>query len=45
MFEIEIDDITYFAVNEENGPIYEVDEQGEPGNKVGHLKDGEPFFY
>jgi len=45
VFEIEIDDITYYATNEENGPLYEVDKDGDPGNKVGYLKDGEPFFY
>ena len=45
VFEIEIDDVSYFATNEENGPLYEVDEEGNPGNKIGHLKDGEPFFY
>ena len=45
VFEIEIDDVTYYATNEENGPIYAMDESGDPGNKIGHLKDGEPFFY
>ena len=45
VFEIEIDDVSYFATNEENGPIYEVDKDGDPGNKVGYLKDGEPIFY
>ena len=45
VFEIEIEDITYFATNEENGPIYEVDKDGDPGKQVGDLKDGEPFFY
>jgi hypothetical protein len=44
VFEIEIDDVTYFATSEENGPLYDVDEYGEPGNKVGYLKDGEPVF-
>lgn len=44
VFEIEIDDITYFATHEENGILYEVDENGDPGKKVGVLKDGEPFF-
>ena len=44
VFEIEIDDITYFTTDEENGPIYEVDSSGDPGNKIGYLKDGEPFF-
>ena len=45
VFEIEIDDVTYFATSEENGPLYDVDEEGNPGNKVGYLKDCEPFFY
>jgi hypothetical protein len=45
VFEIEIYDVSYFATNEENGPLYEVDEEGNPGNKIGYLKDGEPFFY
>ena len=45
VFEIEIDDVSYFATNEENGPLYEVDEEGNPGNQIGYLKDGEPFFY
>ena len=45
LFEIEIDDITYCTNNEENGYIYELTEDGESGEKVGYLKDGEPFFY
>jgi len=45
VFEIEIDDITYFATSEENGPLYEVDEYGEPGKQVGNLKEGEPIFF
>ena len=45
VFEIEIDDVTYFTNNEENGIIYDVDKDGNPGNKIGYLKDGEPFFY
>ena len=44
VFEIEIDDITYFTTDEENGPIYEVDSSGDPGNKIGYLKDGGAFF-
>ena len=44
VFEIEIDDVSYFATHEENGILYEVDENGEPGKQVGILKDGEPFF-
>ena len=44
MFEIEIDDITYFATDEENGILYEVDSDGEVGKQVGIIKDGEPIF-
>jgi hypothetical protein len=45
LVEIEIDDITYCTNNEDNGFIYELSEDGEVGNKVGYLKEGEPFFY
>ena len=44
MFEIEIDDITYFATHEENGILYEIDVDGDVGKKVGIIKDGEPIF-
>jgi septal ring factor EnvC (AmiA/AmiB activator) len=44
VFEIEIDDVTYFATSDENGILYEVTEDGEVGNKVGIIKDGEPIF-
>ena len=44
MFEIEIDDVTYFTNDEEDGYIHAVDKNGKPGKKVGYLKDGEPFF-
>ena len=43
--EIDIDDVTYCTNNEENGFIYELTEDGDVGEKVGYLKDGEPFFY
>ena len=43
--EIEIDDVTYYTNDEENGFIYESTEDNEVGDKVGYLKDGEPFFY
>ena len=36
---------TVFGFATENGILYAVDENGDPGNKVGYLKDGEPFFY
>jgi hypothetical protein len=45
LVEIEIDDKTYCTNDEENGFIYELDGEGDVGNKVGYLKEGEPFFY
>ena len=44
VFEIEIDDVTYFATDENNGVLYEVDKDGDVGKKVGIIKDGEPIF-
>ena len=44
VFEIEIDDVTYYATHEENGILYEVDKDGEVGKKVVIIKDGEPIF-
>jgi hypothetical protein len=44
VFEIEIDDTTYYATSEENGILYEVTKDGEVGKKVGVIKDGEPIF-
>jgi hypothetical protein len=43
-FEIEIDNISYYTNNEDNGFIYEVGKDEELGKKVGYLKEGEPFF-
>ena len=45
VFEVEIEDVTYFTTNEENGILYAKDDNDEPGNQIGYLKDGEPFFY
>jgi hypothetical protein len=45
LVEIEIDDITYCTNNEDNGFIYELTTDGDVGDKVGYLKEGEPFFY
>jgi hypothetical protein len=42
---ITIDDIDYCTNNEENGFIYELNDEGEQGDKIGYLKEGEPFFY
>jgi hypothetical protein len=44
LFEIEIDDVTYCTNDEENGLIYEIDNDGNVGNVIGHFKDSEPFF-
>jgi hypothetical protein len=44
VFEIEIDDVTYYATHEENGILYEMTKDGDIGNKVGIIKDGEPIF-
>jgi len=44
VFEIEIDDVTYFTTDEDNGILYEVDSDGEVGKKVGIIKNGEPIF-
>ena len=44
VFEIEIDDVTYYATSEENGILYAVEEDGEVGKQVGIIKDGEPIF-
>ena len=44
VFEIEIDDVTYFATGEENGILYEMTTDGDVGKKVGIIKDGEPIF-
>ena len=42
---VTIDDIDYCTNNLENGFIWELSEDGEQGDKIGYLKQGEPFFY
>jgi hypothetical protein len=42
---ITIDDIDYCTNDEDNGFIWDLSEEGEQGNKIGYLKEGEPFFY
>jgi hypothetical protein len=42
---ITIDDIDYCTNDLENGSIWELSEDGEQGDKIGYLKEGEPFFY
>jgi hypothetical protein len=44
VFEIEIDDINYYATDEENGLLYEIEKDGGIGKKIGIIKDGEPIF-
>ncbi len=44
VIEIEIDGKTYYCESEENGNIYE-DDNGEVGNIVGEIKDGEATFF
>lgn len=44
LIEIEIDDITYCTNDEDNGIIYELDKDGNVGEKIGYLKDGEAYF-
>jgi hypothetical protein len=43
-YEIEIDDVTYYTNDEENGFLYTILDD-DIGDKVGYIKDGEPFFY
>ena len=45
IFEIDIDDKTYCTNDDENGFIWELNEDGEQGDKVGYFKESEPFFY
>jgi hypothetical protein len=45
LFEIEIDDKTYCTNNEESGFIYELDSDGNVGDKIGYFKESEPIFY
>jgi len=42
---ITIDDIDYCTNDVNNGFIWELSEDGEQGDKIGYLKEGEPFFY
>jgi hypothetical protein len=42
---ITIDDIDYCTNDAENGFIWEINDDGEPGDKIGYFKEEEPFFY
>ena len=45
VFEIEVEGVTYFTTDEVNGDLYEVDENGDPGDKIGILSNGEAVFH
>lgn len=45
VFEIEVEGVTYFTTDETNGDLYEVDENGDPGDKIGILSNGEAVFH
>lgn len=44
VFEIDINNVTYYTTDEANGDIYEITQDGEPGNQVGRFIDGSPIF-
>ena len=44
VFEIEINGLTYFTNDENNGEIYNMDDDGDPGKNVGIFKNGSPIF-
>jgi cobalamin biosynthesis protein CobT len=44
-FEIEIDDKSFYVTDENNGFIYAIVVDGDVGEKVGVITDGEPTFY
>ena len=45
VFELEIDGKVYYATDEDNGIIYNIDENGDIGIEIGKLINGEPIFY
>jgi hypothetical protein len=45
VFELEIDGKLYYATNEDNGIIYNINEDGDIGIEIGNLINGEPIFY
>tara|TARA_Y100000022_G_C13202613_1_gene353466 strand:- start:118 stop:819 length:702 start_codon:yes stop_codon:yes gene_type:complete len=45
VFEIEIKGKTYYTDDQENGIIYDVDDEGEISLEVGKLTNGKPTFY
>ena len=45
VFEVDIQGKVYYTTNEQNGTIYDVDENGDVSLEVGVYKDGTPTFY
>ena len=45
LFEIEIDDKLYCTNDDENGEIWLLNDEGEPGEKVGYFKNGDCVFF
>tara|TARA_Y100000816_G_C26108450_1_gene590276 strand:- start:9452 stop:10294 length:843 start_codon:yes stop_codon:yes gene_type:complete len=44
VYEIDINGKSYFTTSEYNGVLYSMDEEGEPGDVVGKIVDGDPVF-
>ena len=44
VFEIDINNVTYYTNDEKNGDIYEITEDGEPGDQIGRFIDGSAIF-
>ena len=44
VFEIDINNVTYFTNDEKNGDIYEMTESGDPGVQIGNFVNGSPIF-
>ena len=42
--EVEINGKLYFATDDKNGVLYDVDEDGDIGDEIGYLKNGKAFF-
>ena len=42
--EIEIDGVEYFTNDSQDGVIYAVDDDGDPGDEVGWFENGTAFF-
>jgi hypothetical protein len=44
VYEIEIKGVLYFTNDKENGEIYKIDADGDPGDIVGNFKNGKAIF-